>query len=114
MVGLVTMARILVRQSTCTSITGASAFFSFLSGSGTTGLSTRIGGPQQWVSSYGFWGGVFVLGLCTCPYICLLVRAVLEATNPSVEETARSLGESPLGVFRRVTLPMLRPSMLAG
>src|SRR5207302_1072255 len=44
----------------------------------------------------------------------LLVSAALEATNPAVEETARSLGDSPLGVFRRVTLPMLRPSMLAG
>src|SRR3989449_9327517 len=83
-------------------------------GSVNTWLSSLIGAPQQWVNIYGFGGGVFVLGLFTYPYIFLLVSAALEATNPSIEETARSLGESPLGVFRRVTLPMLRPSILAG
>ena len=83
-------------------------------GSVNTWLSALLGTPQQWVNIYGFWGGVFVLGLFTYPYIFLLVSAALEATNPSIEETARSLGESPLGVFHRVTLPMLRPSILAG
>src|SRR5438132_1254459 len=83
-------------------------------GSVNTWLSALLGTPQQWVNIYGWWGGVFVLGVCTYPYIFQLVSAALEATNPAVEETARSLGDSPLGVFRRVTLPMLRPSMLAG
>src|SRR5205807_44575 len=95
---------------------GAMSYIALLGpvGSVNTWLSTLIGAPQQWANIYGFWGGVFVLGLFTYPFIFLLVSAVLEATNPSVEETARSLGESPLGVFRRVTLPMLRPSILAG
>jgi iron(III) transport system permease protein len=79
-----------------------------------TWLSDLTGGPQQWVNIYGFWGGVFILGLFTYPYIFLLVCGALETTNPAIEETARSLGERPLGVFRRVTLPMLRPSILAG
>src|SRR2546427_11738055 len=83
-------------------------------GSVNTWLSALLGTPQQWVNIYGFWGGVFVLGLFTYPYIFLLVSAALEATNPSIEETARSLGESPLGVFRPGTLPMLPPSLLAG
>src|SRR5437870_853038 len=95
---------------------GAMSYIALLGpvGSVNTWLSTLIGAPQQWVNIYGFWGGVFVLGLFTYPYIFLLVSAALEATNPSIEETARSLGERPLGVFRRVTLPMLRPSILAG
>src|SRR5438445_10677149 len=95
---------------------GAMSYIALLGpvGSVNTWLSALIGAPQQWVNIYGFWGGVFVLGLFTYPYIFLLVSAALEATNPSIEETARSLGESPLGVFRRVTLPMLRPSILAG
>jgi len=79
-----------------------------------TWLSSFTGAHQQWTNIYGFWGGVFVLGLFTYPYIFLLVSAALEAANPSIEETARSLGESPMGVLRRVTLPMLRPSLLAG
>src|SRR2546422_6080399 len=95
---------------------GAMSYIALLGpvGSVNTWLSSLIGVPQQWVNIYGFWGGVFVLGLFTYPYIFLLVSAALEATNPSIEETARSLGESPLGVFHRVTLPMLRPSILAG
>src|SRR5437899_2251680 len=98
------------------SYVGAMSYIALLGpvGSVNTWLSSLIGAPQQWVNIYGFWGGVFVLGLFTYPYIFLLVSAALEATNPSIEETARSLGESPLGVFRRATLPMLRPSILAG
>src|SRR5256712_2766037 len=98
------------------SYVGAMSYIALLGpvGSVNTWLSALLGTPQQWVNIYGFWGGVFVLGLFTYPYIFLLVSAALEATNPSIEETARSLGKSPLGVFHRVTLPMLRPSILAG
>lgn len=95
---------------------GAMAYIALLGpvGSVNAWFTTLTGSQQQWINIYGFWGGVFVLGLFTYPYIFLLASAALEATNPSVEETARSLGESPLGVLRRVTLPMLRPSVLAG
>jgi iron(III) transport system permease protein len=79
-----------------------------------TGLSRLLDTQTQWVNIYGYWGGVFVLGLFTYPYIFLLVAGALETTNPAIEETARSLGESPAGVLRRITLPMLRPSILAG
>ena len=77
-------------------------------------LSNATGIHTQWVNIYGFWGGVFILGLFTYPYIFLLVCSALETSNPAIEETARSLGETPAGVFRRVTLPMLRPAILAG
>lgn len=95
---------------------GAMAYIALLGpvGSFNTWLAAFTGSHQQWMNIYGFWGGVFVLGLFTYPYIFLLASAALEATNPSVEETARSLGEGPLGVLCRVTLPMLRPSLLAG
>jgi iron(III) transport system permease protein len=95
---------------------GAMAYIALLGpvGSVNAWFTTLTGSQQQWINIYGFWGGVFVLGLFTYPYIFLLASAALEATNPAVEETARSLGESPLGVLRRVTLPMLRPSVLAG
>ena len=34
--------------------------------------------------------------------------------DPALEETARALGESPWGAFRRVVLPQLRPALLGG
>ncbi|HEY8424636.1 MAG TPA: iron ABC transporter permease [Limnochordales bacterium] len=40
--------------------------------------------------------------------------AALARLNPHLEEVARSLGERPAGVLRRVVLPLLRPGVLAG
>jgi len=95
---------------------GALTYIALLGPVGTvnTWLSTLTGTNQQWVNIYGYGGGVFILGLFTYPYIFILVCTALDSTNPAIEETARLLGEGPLGVFRRVTLPMLRPSILAG
>lgn len=42
------------------------------------------------------------------------VRASLLQIDPSLEEAARSLGRSPAQVFMRITLPLMRPGMLAG
>jgi iron(III) transport system permease protein len=95
---------------------GALTYIALLGPVGTvnTWLSKIPGVSGQWVNIYGYWGGIYILGLFTYPYIFLLVCGALEATNPAIEETARSLGESPAGVFRRITLPMLRPSIMAG
>src|SRR6266480_4908452 len=67
---------------------GAMSYIALLGpvGSVNAWLSALTGSPLQWVNIYGFWGGVFVLGLFTYPYIFLLVSAALEATNPSIEE----------------------------
>lgn len=42
------------------------------------------------------------------------VRASLLQIHPSLEEVARSLGRGPWRVFATITLPMLRPGLLAG
>ncbi len=42
------------------------------------------------------------------------VRASLLQVNPGVEEAGRTLGHRPLHVFRTITMPLLRPGILAG
>jgi len=63
---------------------------------------------------YGLGGAAWVLGLFTFPYIYLLVEAALERVNPALVEVARGAGLTPWQAFRRVTLPLLRPPLLAG
>ncbi|MDP9379703.1 MAG: iron ABC transporter permease [Chloroflexota bacterium] len=63
---------------------------------------------------YGPAGAAFVLGLFGSPYVFLNVHGALQRMDPALEDAARSLGQSPPGVFRRVTLPLLRPALLAG
>jgi iron(III) transport system permease protein len=71
-------------------------------------------GVERLPSIYGFHGALLALTLFTYPYVLLSVRAALRGLDPSLEEAARSLGRSPLAVFWEITLPHLRPSLLAG
>jgi len=73
-----------------------------------------IGGGGLLVSIYSLWGGAFVLGLFTYPYIFLFAASALEGGDTTLEEAARTAGYGPLESFARVTLPLLRPSLFAG
>jgi iron(III) transport system permease protein len=42
------------------------------------------------------------------------LRDGLRSVSPSLEESARLLGRGPAGAFRAVTLPLLRPGLVAG
>ncbi len=44
----------------------------------------------------------------------LLLRSALEQTDPDLERAARGLGASPWVAFRRVTLPLIGPAVIAG
>lgn len=48
------------------------------------------------------------------PYVMRTVLAVLAHFDRSLEEAARNLGASPAVVFREVTLPLIRPGVIAG
>lgn len=65
-------------------------------------------------SIYGFFGAWFSITLFSYPYIVLPVRAALLNIDPAQEESARSLGVSQWGIFRRVILPQLRPALTVG
>ena len=51
--------------------------------------------------------------LLTIPWTVRLVAASLQGLDRSAEEAAANLGARPLTVFWRVTLPMLRPGVVA-
>lgn len=71
-------------------------------------------GVERLPEIYGLPGAWLTLTLFTYPYVLLTVRAGWRRLDASLEEAGRSLGHGPWGVFRRVTLPHLRPSIAAG
>lgn len=46
-------------------------------------------------------------------YVAIVVRARLSGLDPALEEAARDLGAGPFETFRRVTLPLAAPGILA-
>jgi putative spermidine/putrescine transport system permease protein len=52
--------------------------------------------------------------LIVIPWVVRLVTASLAGRDPSAEEAAQSLGAPPWTTFRRVTLPSIRPGIVAG
>ncbi len=48
------------------------------------------------------------------PFLVITVEAALRRTDRRTEEAARTLGASPWYIFRRVTLPEIRPALFAG
>jgi len=63
---------------------------------------------------YNVMGVAVVLSLAGFSYIFLLVRTALMYSNRSLEEAARMQGATPLQVFWKVNLPLLRPAIAAG
>lgn len=62
----------------------------------------------------GTYGGLVIAHVClTIPWTVRLVSASMAGLDPSIEEAARNLGASGRVAFLRVTLPMLRPGIVA-
>jgi spermidine/putrescine transport system permease protein len=69
------------------------------------------------------WTGLFSLGFSTMllahitfqiPFVALIVRARLRGLDPALEEAAYDLGASRWQRLWHVTLPLMRPGILAG
>jgi iron(III) transport system permease protein len=71
-------------------------------------------GVERVPEIYGLPGAVLALTLSTFPYVYLLTVGAFRDLDPALEEASRGLGRSRLETFRRVTLPVLRPSIGAG
>ncbi len=71
-------------------------------------------GVTELPTIYGFGGAWLAITLFTYPYVVLPVRAALMSMDPALEEAAQSMGMKRWQVFRRVTLPQLKPALAAG
>jgi iron(III) transport system permease protein len=85
-----------------------------------------MGGPvEQWwqslsgpeahmLSPQSFVGVSLIMALDTFPFVYLLARGALLSMNVSYEEVARICGVKPWQTLWHVTLPMIRPAIVAG
>ncbi len=75
-------------------------------------LNRLAGGPM--LDVYTITGVIWVLGLFYYTFVYLGCLSALENMDPSLEDAARMSGAGPLTVLRTVTLPLIRPAILAG
>ncbi|NYT64508.1 ABC transporter permease [Alcaligenaceae bacterium] len=60
-----------------------------------------------------FWGLALAHVCLTIPWTVRLVSASMVGLDGTIEEAARNLGASPIVAFFKITLPMLRPALVA-
>ncbi|MBC8129345.1 MAG: ABC transporter permease [Rhizobiaceae bacterium] len=79
-----------------------------LVGLGTALLSNIVGVDRSW------WGTAFVLHVVyTYPFAFLVMLAIFNRFDRSIEEASWSLGVSPVTTFRKVTFPVIFPGVLS-
>jgi iron(III) transport system permease protein len=59
------------------------------------------------------WGMIWVEGLHLSPIVFLLMMAAFRSMDPALEESALMCGATRLQVFRKITLPLTRPAIVA-
>ena len=59
-------------------------------------------------------GAVIAATFVAMPFLVLTLEAAFRSVDTRLEDAARTLGASQWTVFRRVTLPLVRPSLAAG
>jgi spermidine/putrescine transport system permease protein len=76
-------------------------------------IDLGIGHPPNWLNGNPY-SVILALVYGYIPYFILPVFAGLDRIDSSQIEAARDLGSTPREAFMRVTLPLSRPSILAG
>ena len=90
---------------------GVALFFSF----GRRGLFGQY--LDQWFDirlPFTTWGVVIAQTFVSMPFLVITVESALRQMDRRYEDAARTLGGSRWYVFRRVTLPTIRPALIAG
>ena len=84
---------------------------------GRVGVLTAIFSPHHpvnWFGSAQLLGIILLESLSLYPILYLNVSAALANLDPAMEQAAANLGASRWTIFRRITLPLLRPGLFAG
>lgn len=76
-------------------------------------LKGLLGLEKSPFNIYSLPGLIFVEGLILTPLAFLIIGAALKGMDPSLEESAKTLGSNEFGVARRITFPLMRPAILA-
>ena len=74
------------------------------------GLGMEGSGP---IDVFSMGGLILCQALASTPFVFLLLTSTLRAMDPALEEASGASGASPFTTFRRVTLPVLLPGLLA-
>ncbi len=79
-------------------------------------ILSAVGLPAvDWLGGHGrFWSVCLIEALHLYPILYLNLITALANIDPSMDEAARNLGASRWRRFTRITLPLLKPGMLAG
>jgi iron(III) transport system permease protein len=72
------------------------------------------GAGFDWLGRYRALGIIVVEVLHLYPVLLLNLQASLASVDPTMEQAAANLGASRFTVFRRITLPLIRPGIFAG
>ncbi|MUV85042.1 ABC transporter permease subunit [Natronomonas sp. CBA1123] len=91
--------------------------FTFVSAFGPRGEFSDLLAPlgvESIPEVYGLGGTILVITLYTYPYVYLTTRASLLSLDTTLIDAARTLNQDRLTAFRRVTIPHIRPAVLAG
>lgn len=77
-----------------------------------------VGGPLAdatgLVLPFSTWGVVIAAAFVSMPFLVITVEGALRGMDRRYEHAASTLGARPWTVIRRVTLPMIAPSLVAG
>jgi iron(III) transport system permease protein len=82
---------------------------------GRSGIAANILGPEIGIHAspllFGFPGALLVMASTLLPVVIILTMTYLRMVNPRLEEAARLSASWPV-VFRRISLPVIRPGIL--
>lgn len=78
------------------------------------GWIALVGSARGPFNIYSLGGAIFVIALYGYPYVFAYVSSALEVVPAEMEATAALLGANWFRVATRVTLPLVRPAILAG
>ena len=77
-------------------------------------LLESIFGIKEIPDIHGLFGATLVLSLLSFPYLFLILKSSITNLDSTLIESSRLLGHSKIKTFFKISLPQLRPSIIAG